>query len=94
MSRIGEAVDDIKVDEDGWTMSVNIDELAKINLTEKAISQSNVAANRSGGEERALGIPTTNRNDERLEELRLRFLRDKVERFKTKMKKTMLPAHQ
>lgn len=73
MRRIGEAVDEVEVDDDGWTVALDINKLA--NRSYKPWGASTAVSR----DQRYNSI------EQRTEELRARFIKDKIKRFRDKL---------
>lgn len=90
MRKFGTAVDEVEVDEDGWQVSLDLEKLQ--NLT--SLSSDTISDQFSNPKQiifsRSLETPEFHNVplksvEERTDELRVQFLKDKVRRFRDKM---------
>ena len=90
MRKFGTAVDEVEVDEDGWKVSLDLEKLQ--NLT--SLSSDTISDQFSNPKQiifsRSLETPEFHNVplksvEERTDELRVQFLKDKVRRFRDKM---------
>ena len=96
LRKIGDAIDDIEVEEDGWKISVDIDKFnKKMNLTEVIQDQNTVLSVEEETRKREERVEELKQKflkdqEERREALKLKFIKAKVDRFRRKMNRIKL----